>query len=88
MVGIIYTVLCIVSLIIGIVIGYKLKPSKVEEPLKKVEVKKMTPIQKIKKNREDRELEEAVRKETQRYQDILDNINNYDGTGNNQKEIK
>lgn len=85
MINIIYTVLCIACLCIGFFAGYKINKPKEE---KKVVIKKMKPIEKVKKKREDKELEEFTREQMEKYQSILDNINNYDGSGKNQKEIK
>lgn len=86
MITIISMIICIIGTCTGFILGYKLRPSK--EPETKVVVKKMKPIEKIKKNREHKEFEEEIKRQVDRYSTILDNINNYDGTDNMQKEIK
>lgn len=48
---------------------------------------KLTELPKI-KSHEKRAQERSSRKATARQNAILENINNYDGTGKNQKEIK
>lgn len=86
MITIVSMIISIAGTCIGFYLGYKLSPKKEED--KKTVYKKMKPIEKIKKTREMEELEEDIKKQMDTYSDILDNINNYDGTGNNQKEIK
>lgn len=66
--------------------GYKVNKPKEEE--KKVIVKRMKPVEKFKKHRENKKYEELVTKEMEKYSTILDNINNYDGTSKNQREVK
>ena len=86
MINIVYTVLCIICLCLGFFVGYLINKPKKEE--KKVIVKKMKPVEKFKKHRENKEYENMVKEEMERYSTILDNINNYDGSSNNQREVK
>ena len=89
MINIIYTVLCIICLCLGFFVGYLInKPKKEEKEKKKVKVKYMKPVEKFKKDRENKKYENMVKEEMERYSTILDNINNYDGSSNNQREVK
>ena len=78
---IVYTVLCIASLCIGFFVGYNLKPKQETKTFvkKKPDVKKM---------RELEELDEETKRQMEKYETILDNINNYDGSSNNQRKVK
>ena len=78
MIYIIYTVLCIACLCVGFFVGYKINKPKEEKPIK---------IEQVKKRRENKEAEE-FKKYVDKYTTLLDNINNYDGTSNNQREVK
>ena len=82
MIYILYTILCVSCLCIGYFLG-TLKDNK--QPVKKIDV--ISPIEKVKKNRENKELEEENKRQLERYSTILDNINNYDGSGNNQRKV-
>lgn len=77
---IIYTVLCIACLCVGFFVGYKINKPKevklVEKP--KAKAKKI----------ENTAAEEEFKKSVEKWSTILDNINNYDGTSNNQREVK
>lgn len=78
---IVYTVLCVACLCIGFFVGYRIGKPK-QEP-KTFIAKKPS----IKQKREHQEFEEEVRKQMDRYNTILDNINNYDGSTNNQRKV-
>lgn len=80
MISILYAILCVVCLCIGFFSGYNLNHEK------KIEVK--SPIEEIKKKYEEHKYTEQRKEEVQQFNDILENIENYDGTGNNQKELK
>lgn len=80
MISILYAILCVVCLCIGFFSGYNLNHEK------KIEVK--SPIEEIKKKHEEHKYTEQRKEEVQQFNDILENIENYDGTGNNQKELK
>lgn len=90
MINIIYTVLCIICLCLGFFVGYLINKPKKEEKKKKkkVVVKMMEPVERFKKHRENKKYEELATKEMEKYSTILDNINNYDGTSKNQREVK
>jgi hypothetical protein len=75
---ILYSILCVACLCIGFFVGYRI-PRQAEP---KVE-KKPT----FKKVKHDTELEEETKKYMEKYSTILDNINNYDGSGNNQRKV-
>lgn len=85
MINIIYTVLCILCLCVGFFVGYNIsKESKkinnqvtIKNPKEKIKN-----IVKTKKN--DKKLEEQL----EELNKIYDNIENYDGTSKNQKELK
>lgn len=76
---ILYSILCVACLCIGFFVGYRL-PKQTETK----EIKKPTVI---KKARENKELEEETKKYMEKYSTILDNINNYDGSANNQRKV-
>lgn len=79
MIYIIYTVLSIICLCLGFFVGYRINKPKEEKPIK---------IEQVKKKRENKEAEEELKKYIDKYTTLLDNINNYDGTSNNQREVK
>jgi hypothetical protein len=79
MIYIIYTVLCIACLCVGFFVGYKINKPKEVKPIK---------IEQVKKRRENKEAEEEFKKYVDKYTTLLDNINNYDGTSNKQREVK
>lgn len=80
MISILYTILCVACLCIGFFCGYNINHEK------KIEVK--NPIEEIKTKHEEYKQTEKMKEEIQQFNDILDNIENYDGTGNNQKELR
>ncbi len=84
MINLIYTVLCIACLCIGFFAGRKtvtdskfLNSTKITNPIKQVKEK----IEDTKYNKELQEQLEELNK-------IAQNIENYDGTSENQKELK
>lgn len=79
MISIIYTVISIACLIFGFYAGYKINKPKEQKPIK---------IEQVKKKRENAEAEEEFKKYVDKYTTLLENINNYDGTSNNQREVK
>ena len=78
---IVYTILCVACLCIGFFVGYNIKPKQET----KVLVKKKPSV---KETREQEELDEEIRRQMDKYETILDNINNYDGSSNNQRKVK
>ena len=79
---IVYTVLCIACLCVGFFVGYKINQPK---PETKTFVKKKPDVKKM---REIAELDEETKRQMEKYETILDNINNYDGSSNNQRKVK
>lgn len=81
MINLIYTILCIACLCIGFFCGLKMntKPTehKVVNPIKKIK-------QTIQEKKDDNELQEQL-DELNR---IYENIENYDGTSESQKELR
>jgi hypothetical protein len=76
---ILYSILCVACLCIGFFVGYRLPKQAEPKEIKKPSL--------IKKARENKELEEETKKYMEKYSTILDNINNYDGSGNNQRKV-
>lgn len=82
MVNLIYTVLCILCLCIGFFVGFNLQ--KDVKVLPKVE----NPIKKIKNKIAEKQEMDNIQEQIEQINTIYENIENYDGTGNNQKELK
>lgn len=80
MISILYAILCVVCLCIGFFSGYNLNHEK------KIEIK--SPITEVKKKMEEHQNAKEQEERMQQFSTILENIENYDGTGNNQKELK
>ena len=78
MISILYAIVCMSSLCLGFYFGFKLG--------KKEEIK--TPIQAVKQKMEEKKEKEIYEEQMETFNTILHNINNYDGTSKNQKEIK
>lgn len=79
-----YSILCVACLCMGFIIGYSLNKPPVTQETKTFIKKKPD----VKKMREQEELDEEMRKTMEKYETILDNINNYDGSSNNQRKVK
>ena len=77
--AIILSILNIGCFFIGLKIG--LKVSKGEEP------KITDPIKAIEDYKEERTEKKEIKKQKEEFQIMLENINNYDGTGSGQKEL-
>jgi hypothetical protein len=78
---IVYTVLCVACLCIGFFVGYKIGKDKagvIAYPIKKPT---------LKEKRERQEYEEEVQRVMEKYNTILDNINNYTGSSDNQRKV-
>lgn len=78
MISLIYTILCIACLCVGFFCGYRINSSK---PIQ-------NPITSIKEKMETKKVEEANKEQIEELNKILDNINNYDGTPQGQKELR
>lgn len=78
MISIIYAIVCMFSLCLGFYFGFKIA--------KKEQIK--TPIEVVKRKIEEKKEQEVYDEQIETFNNILHNINNYDGTSKNQKEIK
>ena len=76
---ILYSILCVACLCMGFFVGYK-----INKPKEKVFI---TPKPDVKRIRENQELDEELKKNMEKWSTVLDNINNYDGSGNNQRKV-
>ena len=76
---ILYSILCVACLCIGFFVGYK-----INKPKERVIVR---PKPDVKRTRENQELDEEFKKKMEKWTRILDNINDYDGSGNNQRKV-
>lgn len=76
---ILYSILCVACLCIGFFVGYK-----INKPKERVIVR---PKPDVKRTRENQELDEELKKNMEKWSTVLDNINNYDGSGNNQRKV-
>ncbi len=79
MINLIYTILCILCLCMGFYFGFKIGKEK-----KIPEIKIKTPTQIVKQYKEDKRQE----KEIERFNKILTNIDNYNGTRDYQEEVE
>lgn len=80
MVEFLYTILCISCLITGFFYGFKIgRQEKIKSPIEKVKEKIMEHKERI--------IEKEQEKTINTFNDILANIDNYDGSSNNQKEV-
>ena len=80
MISILYAILCVACLCIGFFSGYNLNHEK------KIEIK--SPITEVKRKYEEHKNMKEQEEKIQQFNAILENIENYDGTGDNQKELK
>lgn len=76
---ILYSILCIACLCMGFFVGYK-----INKPKERVVVR---PKPDVKRIRENQEVDEEFKKRMEKWTRILDNINDYDGSGNNQRKV-
>lgn len=80
MISLIYTVLCIACLCVGFFCGYRIghqKPIHIQNP-----------ITTVKEKMETKKIEDANKERLEELNTILENIENYDGTSQGQKELK
>lgn len=75
---VVYSILCVLCLLLGYYLGLNAKKDKIEIP---------HPIEQVKKKREQKEADEEFQKAVEKYSTILENINNYDGSSNNQRKV-
>ena len=80
MISLIYTVLCIACLCVGFFCGYRLNN---EKP-----IHIQNPITTVKEKMETKKIEDANKERLEELNTILENIENYDGTSQGQKELK
>lgn len=83
MINLIYTILTILCLGIGFYFGYKLGKTEKLPTVNPIKI-----AEKIEKNVNDLKETKKEQKKINKLNDILENINTYDGTGKNQKPIK
>lgn len=85
MINLVYTILCILCMCIGFFVGSRIAKGNTTE-IKKIPI--VNPIEKIKKKIEEKKDNEEIREQLDELNKIYENIENYDGTSNNQKELK
>lgn len=78
MISILYAIVCMSSLCLGFYFGFKIAR---QEPIN-------SPVEVVKKKIEEKKEQEIYDEQIETFNNILHNINNYDGTSKNQKEIK
>ena len=84
MINLIYTILCIVSICIGFFYGYKLgKNEEIEKPTERIK----EIVENHKEKKQEKRNAEQERKEVEKLNNILQNIDSYDGTNRNQREV-
>ena len=72
--------LCIVCFFIGVKAGKR-------EEIKAPEVKDLNPVKKVQEFQEKRELEKEAELERKKIETILENLDNYNGTAEGQKDV-
>lgn len=90
MINLTYTILAILCLCTGFYFGYKIADQKElpeTNPIKVAE-KVQNDVHEYKKNKENIKKDNQNKEKLNQLNDILTNINAYDGTGSNQKPIK
>lgn len=75
---IVFGIFMTTSFVIGVYMGQKLNRNE------KIEV---NPIKVVEEHIEDRKIKKEIKEETSKLEIMLDNIDNYDGTGIGQKDI-
>lgn len=78
MINLIYTVLCIMCLVIGFFLGLK----------KEETIKKIQPIKSIKEKIEEHQTDKEIQEQLEELNKIANNIEKYDGTAEGQEEVK
>ena len=82
MVNLIYTILCIICMCIGFFVGYKIGKGE------KVQVSIPNPVKTVKEKIEDRKVQEQIQEQLEELNRICENIENYNGSNEGQKELK
>ena len=82
MISLLYTILCIFCLCLGFFVGQKTSKNE------KLEIKIPNPVKDIKEKMEDKKYNEELQEQIDELNRIAENIENYDGTSENQKELK
>lgn len=75
---IVFGIFMTTSFVIGIYLGQKLNKNEQIE---------INPIKALEEHIEDRKIKKEIKEETSKLEIMLDNIDNYDGTGIGQKDI-
>lgn len=83
MINLIYTILCIACLCIGFFAGQRTMKNN-----NTTDIKIENPIKKAKEKIEETKINKEIQEQLEEFNKILDNIENYDGTSKNQKELK
>lgn len=84
MLQLIYTILCIICLCMGFIYGYKIgRNEKIEKPIEKMK----EIVTKFKEQKEEKRIAQEQTDEMKKFNNILQNIDRYDGTARNQKEV-
>lgn len=84
MVNLIYTILCIACLCVGFFVGYK--TAEVNKIVSKVSIP--NPVKTVKEKIEDRKVQEQIQEQLEELNRICENIENYNGSNEGQKELK
>lgn len=84
MINLIYTILCIVCLCMGFFVGRKTASD--NQTINKIAIP--NPVKTIKNKIEDKKYNEELQAQLEELNKIAENIDNYDGTSENQKELK
>ena len=84
MIYLIYTILCILCLCIGFFVGQKY--SKKEKIIDGIKIPNY--IQNVKESIEEKKNEKEIQEQLDEINRIAENIENYNGTSENQKELK
>lgn len=84
MINLIYTILCIVCLCMGFFVGRKTASD--NRTTNKIAI--TNPAKTIKNKMEDKKYNEELQAQLEELNKIAENIDNYDGTSENQKELK
>lgn len=84
MINLIYTILCIACLCIGFFVGYNTSGN--NKPTSKISMP--NPIKEIKTKMEDKKANEELKEQLEELNKIYENIENYNGSNEGQKELK
>lgn len=83
MINLIYTILCIICLCIGFFTGYRLQSDK---KIERISIP--NPIKTVKEKMENKKENEKIKEQLEELNKICQNIENYNGSSENQEEVK